>query len=381
MGRRPPFSPDRIEKLLNAIGEGDRIAEFLTLAAIDRGKVSILAAGMPESEVRNAEDPGDCGRDVMARKKINGFDWHEGAVFEALETIHPSGDQWILVPQIPDATSWDKRRTADAMAFGCWRSVGIAVHGYEIKVARSDWLREIQDPEKAKEFSNRCNYWWIAAPEGIVKPEELPADWGLRIVTKTTDGYSVRVKKGATFREVPNFDVAFVVALARACWRKSPERRADEEALAEAFRKGEIEGRKETAAIPYEYRNAKAQLDALKAEVAKFETESGITIRGWEGRNIGPQVKAFRDLGEPEMVFGGVVEKLERLLKLAREVAGPAKAVDNPAWIRCLCEDEFFCTIHGKHTAECDCPEIDDLDFDPYTTGGKPVELRTCESF
>lgn len=43
-----------------------------------------------------------------------------------------------------------------------------------------------------------------------------------------------------------------------------------------------------------------------------------------------------------------------------------------PLWIPCPdgC-DEFFCTKHRKHTYECSCPEIDELDFDPYVTGGR----------
>jgi hypothetical protein len=39
-----------------------------------------------------------------------------------------------------------------------------------------------------------------------------------------------------------------------------------------------------------------------------------------------------------------------------------------PAWVRCPDCDDFLCTIHGGHVHDCDCPTIDELDFDPYVT-------------
>jgi hypothetical protein len=41
-----------------------------------------------------------------------------------------------------------------------------------------------------------------------------------------------------------------------------------------------------------------------------------------------------------------------------------------PAWIPCPDCDGYFCTIHGKHVADCECPEIDEWAIDPYTQGG-----------
>lgn len=60
------------------------------------------------------------------------------------------------------------------------------VHGFEIKVSRSDWLREYKTQgEKSAPWRSYCNYWWIVVPnKDIVKPEELPAGWGLLVGTK-----------------------------------------------------------------------------------------------------------------------------------------------------------------------------------------------------
>lgn len=44
------------------------------------------------------------------------------------------------------------------------------------------------------------------------------------------------------------------------------------------------------------------------------------------------------------------------------------EAVENtPTWIPCPCCENFYCTIHQKHSHECECPPIEEMDFDPYT--------------
>ena len=43
-------------------------------------------------------------------------------------------------------------------------------------------------------------------------------------------------------------------------------------------------------------------------------------------------------------------------------------------WRRCQCCDDWWCTRHGMHTAECICPPIEDWgDVDPYLGPGDPV--------
>lgn len=70
-------------------------------------------------------------------------------------------------------------RYADAVAMNLYNSRGLELHGFEIKVSRGDWLNELKKPAKAEEISKFCNRWWIVAPDGIVKKDELPVTWGL----------------------------------------------------------------------------------------------------------------------------------------------------------------------------------------------------------
>lgn len=60
------------------------------------------------------------------------------------------------------------------------------VHGFEVKISRSDWLREYRtEGKKSWTWGRYCNYYWLVVPEkNIVKPEELPEGWGLLVGEK-----------------------------------------------------------------------------------------------------------------------------------------------------------------------------------------------------
>lgn len=81
-------------------------------------------------------------------------------------------------------------RYADAVAFNLWESRGHSLIGFEIKVSRGDWLRELKSPEKAEPVMKFCDFWYVIAPRGVVELSELPLGWGLmeaqgsRLVTR-----------------------------------------------------------------------------------------------------------------------------------------------------------------------------------------------------
>ena len=75
-------------------------------------------------------------------------------------------------------------RTADAIAVDLWPSSGNLVHGFEVKVSRSDWLAELRDPEKAEAFRPYCNHWWLVVPDADIVRDDLPDGWGLLVAGK-----------------------------------------------------------------------------------------------------------------------------------------------------------------------------------------------------
>lgn len=72
-----------------------------------------------------------------------------------------------------------RARTADALALGLWESRDLMIYGFEMKASRSNWKGEVQNPQKAEETSQFCDYWSILALPGVVLPQELPKSWGL----------------------------------------------------------------------------------------------------------------------------------------------------------------------------------------------------------
>ena len=81
--------------------------------------------------------------------------------------------------EVSNDTGAKASRFIDALAVGIWPSTGHEIIGIEIKVSRSDWQRELKEPAKAQSLMKYCTRWFLACPDGMVKPEELPATWGM----------------------------------------------------------------------------------------------------------------------------------------------------------------------------------------------------------
>lgn len=76
-----------------------------------------------------------------------------------------------------EVTDGAQKRRIDFLAVNLWQSRGRLIEGVEIKVQRRDWLRELAR-EKADAWFGVSDRWWIAAPPGVIKREELPPSWG-----------------------------------------------------------------------------------------------------------------------------------------------------------------------------------------------------------
>lgn len=82
---------------------------------------------------------------------------------------------------------------ADAISVDTWRSGHHALHGYEVKVSRSDYLREVRDPQKHLTWARHCERWWIVAPDSkVVGPADLPHGWGLLLLDRNGRLYQQR---------------------------------------------------------------------------------------------------------------------------------------------------------------------------------------------
>uniref|UniRef100_A0AAU6W1Q9 Uncharacterized protein n=1 Tax=Pseudomonas phage Touem01 TaxID=3138548 RepID=A0AAU6W1Q9_9VIRU len=99
--------------------------------------------------------------------------------------------EWALFFEVGDQTGSNQSRWADAVSMNMYPSRGLEIHGFEIKVSRSDWLSELKNPAKSAPVQRYCDRWWIICPDGIIKPGELPPTWG-----------HYEVKPGGAIRQV-----------------------------------------------------------------------------------------------------------------------------------------------------------------------------------
>lgn len=115
--------------------------------------------------------------------KISDYD-KTTAVYSLLRAryspINGNGPRYVYAAEVRNRAGFDATRTADFIAMDLWPSKGLALHGHEVKVSRSDWLRELKEPEKAEAFRPYMDFWWlVVADRAIVRDGELPDGWGL----------------------------------------------------------------------------------------------------------------------------------------------------------------------------------------------------------
>lgn len=215
--------------------------------------------------------------------------------------------EWALLEEVRNATGFQRQtRTADAIAMSLWPSRGLELHGFELKVSRSDWMREKEEPAKAEELCRFCDRWWlVVSDEAIVQPGELPPTWGL-LVPK---GQKLVARVEAPKLEAQPVTRLFLASLLRnateaATAKENREARVEErlkERLDEARRSWE-------ASTNRQVQQAQHRADGLQRMIDSFERESGVKLDRWSGGNIGKAVRLFMDGG-----LQGIRRDLERM--------------------------------------------------------------------
>lgn len=235
---------------------------------------------------------------------------------------------WALVADVANGTGSYARRRADAVTMSLWPSRGLTIHGFEIKVSRGDFLRELKAPEKAESVATHCDFWWIVAPADVVRDGELPDAWGL-LVAK--EGGLRQAKEARQLHADGGTDPikrSFVASLLRATTENMVPRSLADADVAERVRKG-VEERVADATRDMECRALQAEdaLRYLRASVDNFHTASGVEIDQYNGGQIGEAVKVVLATTNQ---FGGesVRRRAEQLRQLARDSIALADRFD-----------------------------------------------------
>jgi hypothetical protein len=244
------------------------------------------------------------------------------SVFELLRKRYPL-PAWAFLEEVRNGTGFGKvTRTADALAMSLYPSRGLHLHGFEVKVSRGDWLRELANPAKADEIAKWCHFWWVVTDDSagpIVKPGELPATWG----HLSSDGKKLQLAREATLNSealAPTHKFLGAI-LRRVCSTATDQTRLDR-AKGEGHAEGFEQGKKYALDHSADGR-AQKRFDELHAKVRAYEEASGVNIQFGEPKRIGTAARFLSGgYGSPLEAFGRLAKEAKRVAKMCDEAMG-----------------------------------------------------------
>ena len=90
------------------------------------------------------------------------------------------GVQHAMFFELKLCTGWSgSEQRLDAWSIPLWPSLGNNIVAYEVKTARSDFLREIKNPEKRLAGIKRSNqFYFVTSAKVVREPNEIPEECG-----------------------------------------------------------------------------------------------------------------------------------------------------------------------------------------------------------
>lgn len=252
----------------------------------------------------------------------------EGALLALLRERYPA-PEYAFLSHVRNSTGFARTtRTADALAFGLWKSRGHYLTGFEIKSSRGDWLRELKDPAKADEIAAYCEMWIVVTggPD-IIRAGELPPKWGH--ITVDAKG-ALRTDKAPVLdtENLKPISRGFMAAILRVAHEGAASQVEINTAVETALRE------REKQQAEWAERDRKRDVSdyaQLKEAVAKFERESGVRIDQWSYGNIGAvvrQIQYQRPLGS--YAIENLANQAEAIARELRERAAAFAVLDAP---------------------------------------------------
>ncbi len=210
------------------------------------------------------------------------------AVIELLRNRY-APPAWAFLEQVANGTGFAADRHVDAIAMGVWPSRGLELTGFEVKVSRNDWRRELRKPDKAEPIAARMDRFYVVAPADIVPRDEVPSAWGL---LEVIGGKKLIERKPAEKLEPEPLDRLFLAAILRKAASVSPTLEMQAEARRQAHDEVEQEFERRVEQRTY---GLQSQLDTLRGRVEAFEARTGIPLEkhdrdGWYGFPSGDEL-------------------------------------------------------------------------------------------
>jgi hypothetical protein len=226
---------------------------------------------------------------------------------------------------VPNVVGMSQSRRCDAVAIGMWKRSGYLIHGFEVKVSRSDWLREVKDTTKADPFMSQVDRWWLVTGDiDIARSAEIPEYWGWANASKTGLRVQRPPKPLNTEPQPETMRRAWAFALIQRALVRSNEQ-------LERHR-NEIE-KQVTQRLEEDYaRRSKdhwqRNFEKLQEQVQEFEAASGMALTDWKlgsVGNVGKLAKLIRNWNFTG--YKNVAATLKRQIEDLRDLQERTKAV------------------------------------------------------
>lgn len=125
----------------------------------------------------------------------------------------PNGYQsHVVLEQVPDGTGMYQGHWIDVVVFSLWPHKGLTRSAFEIKVSRSDFFHELQNPMKHKWALESFHEFWFVAPQDVIQISELPFNTGWMCPR----GSKLVIKRHATRNQTPKLDDVLLAGFMRA---------------------------------------------------------------------------------------------------------------------------------------------------------------------
>lgn len=238
-----------------------------------------------------------------------------------LEKRYPKLQGFVFLSEVGDGTGVNVNRYADAVVLQTWPSRGIAIEGFEIKVSRSDLIRELENPRKADGVGKYCSAWWLVLSKAsLMDGLVIPATWGILVAAKKERLDVVRQPK--VVKKPKEWSPTFIAAMIRNASEGNGVEAARREAREEGFREGQQYSERQQASTI-------ERLKHLEEKVKAFDEGFG---RGFGMQHAGPD--RARDFGRHARAWMSLSgEKIEAIKRLAYEISTVSvdleKAVSN----------------------------------------------------
>ena len=87
--------------------------------------------------------------------------------------------EWAIAFEVQAERDEGGLSFADAVAIRT-RKGQVELHGFELKVSRSDWLAELENPGKGQATRDLVDYWWLVlGAVDVAGDDEVPEKWGI----------------------------------------------------------------------------------------------------------------------------------------------------------------------------------------------------------